>query len=705
MKRIRMTDFTGGRRHLLALALFGVSGGAAAAELWTEAGAVDKFTWACEYCPYEQGLEGEITLGTAYVPKDRYAFGNYTGFDQDGYYGLFGADIYYRGEDAEYFRLNAARLGLDTGSVRLEGGRQGHYRGTLDYVQIPRLHTDEAMTPYTGIGGEDLRLPEGWLEAGTTATMPGLNASLRPIKLRTDRERVAAGFLFTPDAHWSHSVNFRRDHKEGLKVIGGSFAFNGVLLPEPVDYTTEQVELGLGYTADHWQVRLGYLGSFFRNANDRLRFDNPFIDPVGHTNEGQMALPPDNTFHQLTLAGSYRFGTATQLTARLAGGRMSQDEKFLPYTVNPLLTTTALPSDSLQGEVRTYTFDARLVSAAIDKLTLQANLRYNERDNRTPQNSFDTVSTDVFLAGQRTNALYNHIDRSVGASGRYRATPDTRLSAGAEYEEKSRSDWEVEQTQETTLWAEVASQLHPTTDLMLRIARADRDASELKPLVTGAEAQNPLLVKFNLAARDQRQSKARLHVTPVEYLDFGLEVTHRDNDYTDTSIGLRSSRDTSATFDAMLQLTQSLNLHAFITRENHENEQVGSQSFSIPDWFATAEDIIDSHGFGFAWRPADSDVEFGFDYVFSEATGKIDLRGGTAFPDLKSAVRTANAHLRYRLTDMLSTELALFYEEFENDDWMVDNVAPSTIPSVLTLGADSPDYTNRAIALMLHYQF
>lgn len=705
MKRKGMQGIPGGHRHLLAVALYGISGTAAAAPLWYEAGEVDTSAWECNYCPYQTGLEGEISFGIGYVDRDDYHFGNYTGLDEQGSYVVLGADLFYRGEDASYWQLNATRLGLDSRSLRFEGGRQGSYRARIDYTEIPRLYSNSAQTPFLGVGTDHLRLPGDWVEAGSTDTMIALDNSLHTVEVRTDRKRFGAALNFTPNSRWTYSANFRQDRKEGLKTLGGSFVFRSAMLLEPVDYTTDQMELGVGYQADHWQLQLGYLGSFFRNGNQRLRWDNPFSEPLGNANEGQMALAPDNSFHQLTLNGNYRFSPATQATLRIAGGQMLQNENFLPYTVNPALAGGVLPRNSMEGEVRTLTVDARLASALTEKFSLQTDLRLNERDNRTPVDTFDYISTDAFSAGTRSNPLYQHTDRRIEFSGLYRPVLNTRLSAGVEYEEKWRSDAEVEETQETTLWAKVAARPTPTSDVTLGLAHADRDASAYRPLGTAGAAQNPLLVKFNLAAREQQRAEMRLHFAPLEQLSFGFELTYRDNNYKDTSVGLLASTDTILTLDATLFVSRELSFHAFTTRERHDNEQAGSQNYDVADWFATAEDLIASHGIGAAWRPADGEIEIGVDYVYSAATGKIGMRGEMAYPDLKTRIHSAKAHMLYQVSESLSTELSLFYEQFSSDDWSVDNVAPDSIPSVLTLGSDSADYRNRALVLALHYRF
>ena len=208
-----------------------------------------------------------------------------------------------------------------------------------------------------------------------------------------------------------------------------------------------------------------------------------------------------------------------------------------------------------------------------------------------------------------------------------------------------------------------------------------------------------------MAAREQDRAKARLHFYPVDYLDFGLDVNYRDNDYTDTAIGLTSSRSTSVTFDGALVVGLHMSFHAFATHERHENDQAGSQNFTIPDWFATKEDVINSFGIGGEYEMPFEGLAFNLEFVRSEATGDIDIRGETGFPDLEDTVTSVEAGARYRVNPDVTTGLSYYYERLETDDWMVKGIEPDTIPSVLTLGSGQVEYDNHMIAAYVRYSF
>ena len=129
------------------------------------------------------------------------------------------------------------------------------------------------------------------------------------------------------------------------------------IVPEPVDYETDQIDVVLGYLGKKGQFELGYHLSLFRNDKTSLTWENPFTGPWAPAASfpaglGRLGLPPDNEAHQITFSGGYTLGATTRVTATMAYGRMTQDDDFLPFTINPgLLFTTTWPRSSLDGEI------------------------------------------------------------------------------------------------------------------------------------------------------------------------------------------------------------------------------------------------------------------------------------------------------------------------------------------------------------------
>lgn len=197
------------------------------------------------------------------------------------------------------------------------------------------------------------------------------------------------------------------------------FDVRGTNLVETVDYETVQGGVSTDYRGRYGFVQAGVDFSAFRNELDGLRWDNPFeaspgertIDggPQGNRGRfarGQMALAPDNDFMRGTLSGLFKISSRARLSVTLARARMSQDQAFLPFTLNDAIyfpgpdgtlgtaddvvgtDLSLLPASSLNGEINTTRFDARLSGRPTGPITLEATGRYYKYDDKTPRLNF-----------------------------------------------------------------------------------------------------------------------------------------------------------------------------------------------------------------------------------------------------------------------------------------------------------------------------
>ena len=127
---------------------------------------------------------------------------------------------------------------------------------------------------------------------------------------------------------------------------------------------------------------------------------------------------------------------------------MTQDEAFLPYTINSSLPTQPLPSSSLDGQVDTLTGNLRFTSTPIDEVRINASLTYNDRNNLTPQAEYDWITTDTGVAAPRANLPYS-FKHTVGTiDGSLALTRAIRLYTGCTLDEFKRDLQEVEYTNE-----------------------------------------------------------------------------------------------------------------------------------------------------------------------------------------------------------------------------------------------------------------
>jgi len=670
---------------------------------------VDTSQWGCKYCEFEEGLSGTLDVGLGYVSDDSFKFGEYTGLHEQGGFLVGNAGARFRGEDAAYWNVNASDLGLDSRSLSAEGGKQGTYKLFLNYKELPHFISDSVLTPFSGTGGNSLTLPPGWVTAPSTDTMTSLAGSLHDADLETQRKRLGVGVSLTPAPEWEYALNFRHETKEGTQRIAGAFFFNSAQLVQPVDYVTDQLDASASYAGRKLQAKFAYYASTFKNSHNALSWQNPFTPPgfAPDATTGQLALPPDNQFHQRLASAGYRFSDRTSAMADIALGRMTQDESFLAATLNPSLGQT-LPRNSLDGRVDTTNANLKIVSAVTDRLRLNAAYAYNDRDNRTPQAVYTWVSTDSSVNTPRTNLPYSFTQNTAKLSADYRATARLKASIGFDRDTRERTYQEADKTRENTLWGKVSARTRDNLNLTLKLAHAERDQSGYVAVAEIDPPENPLLTKYNMANRTRDSVGLRADVAASETVNVGLGLDVSKDKYPDSQLGLIDGDSFNLSGDVSAMLTKLTSLHFFANHEKIQSKQVGREAFTTVDWFAENDDTINVIGFGVKHMVMENKFDIGADYTISRSKGRISVDPGApaaTFPDLVTQLDSVKLYATYRLKDNISLQGAYWYETYDTENWALNGVTPSTISNVLTFGEQPPSYHVNVISLSVRYKF
>jgi len=694
-------------RLLLLSMLSALSGAAAAADSATGADKAgpDISEWKCESCKFVEGTSGSVNVGAGHVSDSSAKFGDYTGLDRKGGYFIGDADVRSRGKDGAYWNLDASNIGLDGRSLNAEGGQQGKYKLLLKYDQIPHFLTDNSQTPFSGNGGTTLTLPAGF-PAGTTGLMP-LAGTLQPVDIGTQRKRMGLGGSWLAMAGWEYAVNYRHETRDGNKRTSGSFFANAANLVEPISYDTDQVDASVSYLGRRWQAKLAYYGSTFRNANDSLTWQNPFT-PLAGAGFGQLALPPDNQFHQVLASAGFQLSDRTRATADIAMGRMSQNESFLASTQNPFLAPGPLPGTSLNGRADTLNANLKLNSAVTDKLRLIAAYVHNDRDNRTSQAAYPSVATDMFLGLPRTNLPYSFKQEKWNLSAELKATAKTRAAIGYDNDTQKRTFLEADKTQDQTLWGKVSTGFMDKIDLSFRYAHGERRNSGYQPVPGIAPPENPLLRKYYMANRTRDSGGLRADFAVRENVNIGLGVESSKDQYTDSAIGLTGGSDFNVNGDVSVAITPQTSLHLFANREVIKSKQAGSQAFATPDWTGENRDTVDSFGFGVRHAAIKDKLDIGADYTMSRTEGEIKVLTGVGepgFPNLSTTLDSLKLYASYRVKENLYVNAGYWYERYDSKNWALDGVGPGTIPNFLAFGDQPPRYKVNVVRVSMKYKF
>jgi len=666
----------------------------------------DTSTWTCTLCPTTTGWELDIEAGPAVVTDDAYNFGDYTGLDEKGGY-LFSDFLgIFRDNTSNYMFIEGYIRSEDTVGLFVKGGKQGLYELRGAYQALPRRIFDTTATPYRSTNFDTLNLPATWVRAPSTAGMSDLANSLAPIDIGWDWDIWKLGFDITPGQRWQFSTDYTRRERSGVNRSAGSFFFAAAEFLTPVEYSTDDLEMAVSYNAERWQTTLTYYGSVFKNDNSNLSWDNPYTSTVG-ADTGQLALPPDNESHQLSLAGSMLLPARTTLNGQLSLGHLTQNADLLPYTTNPALATP-LPVTSANTEVDTLNINLRAVSSPWRNITLEGELRYNDFDNKTPVNDYAYVITDVLPAAiAPPSSAYDYERRELKLRGEYRLTGKTRLHAGFDTKRQDRNNQDRSRTTTDRLWFRMRTRLGQSSNLDLDLFTEDRGGSTYTAATGPGSPENPLRRKYNMADRERRGLKLRGTIFTGANSDLGWEFELGNDDYNNSAIGLTESEYVRFGADFSYLYADSASAYASLYNEEVQSEQANSQSFSTPDWTATTDDTFTTATVGTNWPELIGKLDGNIEYIWSQSVGstKNDTSGlPTSFPDLRSKRQNLKLGVSYPYSQSLTFGFDYIYEKFSSSDWHLDDVEPNTIPNLLALGANAWNYDTNVLYFNVRYQ-
>ena len=664
----------------------------------------------CRQCIKYTGWRGLLGFGLDYVSDDSYRFGDYRGLEEEGFYAAVDGDLHFRNLDGRYFDMYAQNLGLDSRQLEMRGGNQGFYELRFGWREIPKYRGYGTQTPFLGVGSEYLELPANWVPAHTTGGMTALQSSLAVEPLKTQRKTLDAGATIKFARNWSVRADYQRQKKEGTRTLGAGMYFsNSSILPAPVDYTTDLIDVGLAWAGKRAQIELGFIGSYFDNGVSSLTWQNPFTGQPEHQ-VFRAALEPDNEFYQFSLSGAFAITQRIRLSGQAAIGEMSQDEAFLPYTINPSYSDLVLPRTSLDGKVdtSTYNLSGKLSANLNHRLSFTARGKWDERDNKTPVDSYTPVVTDLLPVAPRYNRPYSYKRQQYSADLRWGAFRVLRLSAGGRQKNIDRTLQAVERTKETTWWGEAKFSPWLNSQLRLKMETADRDVSNYLQPDDGGTVDHPLMRKFNQADRERDRILVELDLMPASMnLGINLSYFNANSDYKESVIGLQESNDRSFTLNLSYAGGSRTNFYAFLTRDDIDADLVNTGGSSAELWDASTRDRIITIGFGLSSQ-INEKSSIGLDLVSSDSKGDISVQTSMEeepFDTLKSELTNITVHFDYEVSEHWGYKIFAEYEKFSSRDWAIDGLGVDGINAVLTMGLQSPKYDIWHLRAQATYRF
>ncbi|HYL90893.1 MAG TPA: MtrB/PioB family decaheme-associated outer membrane protein [Burkholderiales bacterium] len=453
--------------------------------------------------------DSNVRLGAGILSgdqRDRTIFGQYNGLRNNDYNLLLDFDYMRFDENGMGSILRGRNLGLDSREASFTTKKLGDWRLSIDYGEL--VH-HEIRTINTADGGVGTITPQVNVLA-SPLTGSNTDLSLKRTSLGLSGDKWITSNL-------QLEVNFKTEDKTGARswgrgydcasyVCAGQTATNTrwatLYIAEPVDANTKQIEAKLNYTSGKLVLSGGYYGSFYNNNVGSVSPTVPanLIGPTGilmttsaaaaggtslqNVLQSPMALPPDNQAHQFYVSGNYAFTPSTHSNFKASYTRATQDQQFAAQGLNgaPVNRT------NLGGLYETWLLQGGITARPMAKLGLNANLRYEDRDDKTPIDTYNKENTATFTNGQSSLKKI-----SGKAEATYQLPFATRGAIGVDYESVDRGTFTStvalagitairQKTEETGYFAELRRMMAESITGSIRYRHSSRTGDTwLKP--------------------------------------------------------------------------------------------------------------------------------------------------------------------------------------------------------------------------------
>lgn len=521
--------------------------------------------------------------------------------------GILGFDyVLHDPENSNSVYFRGANLLDDSRELGLVWRDPGEWKFSATYGEL--VH----QNPYT--------FNTGLVGAGSTTpqvvALPGGVGTGNDAQLQTKRTAYGLGFNKWISPALQFEIDLKSENKEGSVLSGigmncpsgyapGCAGTTGIrtgwatlMVPEPVNSNQSQVEARLNYAAESLRLSVSYYGSFYRNNNGTLNpsvpgsLNNPLgtllplstgLQPILNLPQ---ALAPDNQLNQLSLTGSYDLAPKTKANFKLSYAKATQNQDF----ASSGLTGAPTGVSNLGGQVNSTLAWLGITSRPIPKLTLQADLRYANRDDNTPIAAYSLIGASTY-----TNQQLPLEKTSGKLLAMYQFTRDYRGSLGVDYQGIDRGVVTPtskvsgvsalrQQTDETGVNAELRRSWSQAFSGSIRLSSSRRDGSDwLKPN-SGAgvtAVADPSTAFFSTAIfmptlADRKQEKVKIFGDwhPDEKLSLQFSAEGGTNKYSmPTVYSLQKTRLSLFSLDVGYALSDNWNLNGYASWGQQTQDQ------------------------------------------------------------------------------------------------------------------------------------
>jgi MtrB/PioB family decaheme-associated outer membrane protein len=675
-------------------------------------------------------LEGTVTLDgrISNISGNKAKFDEYRDIRQGiGAYGGIRLDY-----DTEKYFLNFKTddIGYDTQYYSLDGGMWGKFKSYLYYNEIPHNFTFDAKSFYDGVGSNNLTYP---------THPPSSNISTwKEFDYATERKKFGGGFRLEMLKPLFLNVSASREKKDGIFPIGAAGTSPGGIsleLPDPIDYTTDNITLEANYAQKPLFLSLSYFYSQFDNGNRNLFFRNPATANTASTTDA-FTLPPDNNYYKLDFKGAVNLPIRSKFSTNLAFSRTKSDADLLNSYVNDVAggrTNITLSDPAFNGKINTQNIDLVLSSNPISFLDGKVFYKRYKTSNKSDEITI-TDSTQTPATFTNEDHIFDYKKDTYGTELGFRLPAKLYLNTLYNYINTKRKREDIPENKDNLYSVDLSWR-----GLDFIVPKVGYERLHRQAEFEGSTDPNNIetwIRRFDAAAQNRDTYKASIDISPIENLNFDIGYKHKNIEYKDVTLGLRNRKSDEFDIDGNYSIGQFIQLFGYFAYEGIKINQFQRQFINSANpgnsptttdfnWDVTQKDREYDYGIGTEIHAIPKKLTFTLQHDYVRSNGSADFTYFLGVNPLPAGRTQDNIDISgwddyrlqsylvkaaYNLTKNLSFSAGYAYEKFTYNDAQYNGyqfvpATTGTNGAYLTGAYRSPSYSASIVFLGATYKF
>ena len=658
---------------------------------------VDVSKWRCLLCEFETyyGKSGQFSMATVHTTDDSDRFGRDGSFERAGTRSILDARMAVSGANGWVVNGSTTNIGLDSNDMSIVIKNRSSIDSQIRFQQYRRLSESEALSPFRRTN-DRLTLGSDWHRNSQTHGFSSLETANRLIELATTRRLLESNVSVQLIPRIKLLLAHRSTSKEGTEETFRDGLLQSTSLPKALDQESVTNSIQFRYRDERLNATWSRSRSTFRNSEPLLKWESPYL-------LGVLENESTNPFSYKHSSETFDVGLSLPLNGMLRFHERRGVNETHPQSLKYGLSDQISDVDPVLLFAKRDYQSRRLVITTefLRDLELSASRLFYELKDHRPTEILTPALGGLFLLPPHALRFGDFHRRESEIGVHYRPDSGMRVGTRAWGKTLTRTDQEIVENRTKGLEVTVAKPLYGRWETFTTILRESRDSSEFQDITTN----NPYTRRFHQAPMKRRVWSGGMTYSWLEKSDFiSLATDLERRTYPDSVLGLSLTESRGLTATYGFRIGERVAADGYVASHRQSSEIYGSQSLDLlMPWTYSSDDGVISAGLKVLFEPVNGFIDnIQVDYTLSDGHAKLETvfeESTSFFPSQVSRHESVDISMVFREIYGLWIEARMYIEKYEPNDWSIDNVNQSTLPSVLTMGRNNPSYENTLFSI------